>query len=82
MKHPLIQVNDIPEAGTVTADLLGREVLVTFLNGKPRAYLNVCMHHGGSLTLEGDTFTCDGTARRSTYGLVARCRDRCGRTRG
>ena len=59
MKEPLIQVSDIPEGGTVTADLLGREVLVTFLNGKPRAYLNVCMHHGGSLTLEGGTFTCD-----------------------
>ena len=59
MKEPLIRVSDIPQEGTVTADLLGREVLVTLLNGKPRAYLNVCMHHGGSLTLEGGTFTCD-----------------------
>jgi nitrite reductase/ring-hydroxylating ferredoxin subunit len=59
MQEPLIQVSDIPEGGTVTADLLGREVLVTFLNGKPRAYLNVCMHHGGSLKLEDDTFTCN-----------------------
>jgi nitrite reductase/ring-hydroxylating ferredoxin subunit len=59
MKEPLIQVSDIPEGGTVTVDFLGREVLVMFQNGKPRAYLNVCMHHGGSLTLEGDTFTCD-----------------------
>jgi hypothetical protein len=47
MKEPLIQVSDIPEGGTVTADLLGREMLVMFLNGKPRAYLNVCVHHGG-----------------------------------
>jgi 3-phenylpropionate/trans-cinnamate dioxygenase ferredoxin subunit len=59
MREPLIPVSDIPEAGTVTADLLGREVLVTMLNGKPRAYLNVCMHHGGPLSLEGDTFVCD-----------------------
>ena len=59
MKAPLLQVSDIPEGATVTADLFGREVLVMLLNGKPRAYLNVCMHHGGPLTLEGDTFTCD-----------------------
>ena len=58
MKEPLIPMSDIPEEGAVKADLLGREVLVTMLNGKPRAYLNVCMHHGGPLSLEGDTFTC------------------------
>jgi nitrite reductase/ring-hydroxylating ferredoxin subunit len=52
-------MSDIPQEGTVTADLLGREVLVMMLNGKPRAYLNVCMHHGGPLTLEGERFTCD-----------------------
>ena len=59
MKEPLIPLSDIPQEGTVTADLLGREVLVTMLNGKPRAYLNVCMHHGGPMSLDGDTFTCD-----------------------
>jgi nitrite reductase/ring-hydroxylating ferredoxin subunit len=59
MREHLIRVSDIPQDGTVTADLLGREVLVILLNGKPRAYLNVCMHHGGPLTLEDDTFTCD-----------------------
>jgi nitrite reductase/ring-hydroxylating ferredoxin subunit len=58
MRHPLIPVNDIPESGSVSADLLGREVLVTMLNGKPRAFINVCMHHGGPLVLEDDRFTC------------------------
>jgi nitrite reductase/ring-hydroxylating ferredoxin subunit len=58
MKEPLIPIGDIPSEGTVTADLMGREVLVMLLNGKPRAYLNVCMHHGGPLSLEGDTFAC------------------------
>jgi nitrite reductase/ring-hydroxylating ferredoxin subunit len=58
MKEPLIPMSDIPQEGTVTADLLGREVLVMMLNGKPRAYLNVCMHHGGPLTLEGESFAC------------------------
>jgi nitrite reductase/ring-hydroxylating ferredoxin subunit len=55
----LIAVSDIPETGTVSADLLGKEVLVTMLNGKPRAFINVCMHHGGPLVLEGGRFTCE-----------------------
>jgi nitrite reductase/ring-hydroxylating ferredoxin subunit len=59
MREPLIAVSDIPDSGTVSADLLGREVLVTMLNGKPRAFMNVCLHHGGPLVLEGDRFTCD-----------------------
>lgn len=59
MREPLIAVSDIPETGTVSADLLGREVLITMLNGKPRAFINVCMHHGGPLVLDGDRFTCE-----------------------
>jgi nitrite reductase/ring-hydroxylating ferredoxin subunit len=59
MREQLIRITDIPPTGIVTVELLGREVLVMLLNGKPRAYVNVCMHHGGPLTLEGDTFTCD-----------------------
>jgi nitrite reductase/ring-hydroxylating ferredoxin subunit len=59
MREQLIRVSDIPQDGTVTADLLGREVLVMVLNGKPRAFVNVCMHHGGPLTLDDDTFKCE-----------------------
>lgn len=59
MREPLIKISDIPSVGTVTVDLMGREVLVMLLSGKPRAYVNVCMHHGGPLSLEGDTFVCD-----------------------
>jgi nitrite reductase/ring-hydroxylating ferredoxin subunit len=59
MKHPLMPVRDIPSEGTVTADLMGRPVLVMLLQGKPRAYINVCMHHGGPLVLEDDRFTCE-----------------------
>jgi nitrite reductase/ring-hydroxylating ferredoxin subunit len=58
MRHPLIPLNEIPQNGAVTADLLGREVLVMLLNGKPRAFVNVCMHHGGPLSLNGDRFVC------------------------
>jgi nitrite reductase/ring-hydroxylating ferredoxin subunit len=59
MREPLIPMSDIPQEGTVKVDLYGREVLVMLLNGKPRAYANVCMHHGGPLSLEGDTFVCE-----------------------
>jgi nitrite reductase/ring-hydroxylating ferredoxin subunit len=59
MRHPLLAVSDIPQTGSVPADLLGREVLVTLVNGRPRAYMNVCQHHGGPLVLEGDRFTCE-----------------------
>jgi nitrite reductase/ring-hydroxylating ferredoxin subunit len=58
MREALIRVEEIPLDGAVTVDLLGREVLVMMLNGKPRAFANVCMHHGGPLTLQGDTLTC------------------------
>jgi nitrite reductase/ring-hydroxylating ferredoxin subunit len=51
-------LRDIPESGPVSAELLGREVLVTMLNGRPRAFINVCMHHGGPLVLEDYRFTC------------------------
>jgi len=59
MGEPLIRVSDIPEAGIVSAQLFGRDVLVTLVNGKPRAYADVCMHHGGPLILQGDRFTCE-----------------------
>jgi nitrite reductase/ring-hydroxylating ferredoxin subunit len=59
MREQLIAVDEIPPEGTVSAELLGREVLVMMQNGHPRAYLNVCMHHGGPMTLDGDTFTCE-----------------------
>jgi len=58
VREPLLPVTEIPETGSVSADLLGREVLVTMVNGHPRAYINVCQHHGGPLVLEGDRFTC------------------------
>jgi nitrite reductase/ring-hydroxylating ferredoxin subunit len=59
VRHRLLPVSDIPQTGSISADLLGREVLVTLVNGKPRAYINVCQHHGGPLVLEGDRFTCE-----------------------
>ena len=59
MREALIPISEIPQEGTVTVDLYGREVLVMLLNGRPRAYTNVCLHHGGPLSLKGDTFVCE-----------------------
>ncbi len=83
MREPLIPMSDIPQEGTVTVDLYGREVLVMLLNGKPRAYANVCLHHGGPLSLEGDTFVCEwhGSTFERANGQT-RSRVRFGRTRG
>jgi nitrite reductase/ring-hydroxylating ferredoxin subunit len=58
MRSILIRVDEIPANEAVTVDLFGREVLVMLLNGKPRAFANVCMHHGGPLKLKGETLTC------------------------
>ena len=58
MREHLIRVSDIPQDGTVTADVFGREVLVMLVNGKPRAFVSVCMHHGGSLIVDDDTLRC------------------------
>jgi len=58
MREELIPVSSIPATGTASAQLLGRDVVVTMVNGKPRAFVNVCMHHGGPLVLEDDHFTC------------------------
>lgn len=58
MRHPIIAVDEIPEFGVITVELLGREVLVMLLDGKPRAYVNTCLHHGGPLARAGDRFVC------------------------
>jgi nitrite reductase/ring-hydroxylating ferredoxin subunit len=58
VRHQLIRLDQVPETGTVTAELLGREILIMLQDGKPRAFVNVCMHHGGMLDLHGDRFIC------------------------
>jgi nitrite reductase/ring-hydroxylating ferredoxin subunit len=82
MREPLIRISDIPPEGTVTVNLLGREVLVMLLNGRPRAYVNVCMHHGGPLSWKATRSPATGTPPRSTHDLAGRSRARCGRMRG
>lgn len=58
LKVPLCAVDEIPEEGVKAIEFFGRPVLVYKVDGKPRAIANVCLHLGGPLTLEGDTFVC------------------------
>ena len=58
MQQQIIAVNEIPERGLVSAELMGREVLVMLIDGRPRVYANTCMHNGGPLSRAGDRFVC------------------------
>lgn len=58
MRVPLAPLDEIPEGGTRKADFFGREVLLTRVNGRPRAIMNVCMHLGGPLEQNGDQLVC------------------------
>ena len=58
MEQPLIALTEIPDDGTVTIDFFGREVLVSKIDGEPRATANVCTHLGGPLERCGDQLIC------------------------
>ena len=58
MKHPLINVNDIPDEGSTLVEFFGREVHVYKVDGQPKAVANTCMHFGGPLACEDGKFVC------------------------
>jgi nitrite reductase/ring-hydroxylating ferredoxin subunit len=58
MKVALCRVEEIPDDGTVSVDFFGREVLALKVDGTPKAIMNACMHIGGPLSRNGDTFVC------------------------
>lgn len=58
MQVPLARLDEIPEGGIKKADFFGREVLLTRVEGSPRAIMNVCMHLGGPLDQDGDRLVC------------------------
>ena len=70
MKVPLCSVAEIPDNGAKEITFFGRSVLVYKVDGRPRAIANVCLHLGGPLQCEGDTFVCawHGAAFSSTDG--------------
>ncbi len=71
MEQPLIAHSEVPETGVVRADFFGRDVLVTRVEGRARAYLDSCPHFGGPLERDGDTFVC--TWHEARFGLDGRC---------
>ena len=58
MKAPLIPLDQIPVEGARKIDFFGREALVYFFEGQPRAVMNACMHLGGPLELKDGQFVC------------------------
>ena len=59
MKAPLCKLEEIPDRGAKTIDFFGREALVFKVEGKPKAVLNLCMHLGGPMRLEGCKLVCE-----------------------
>lgn len=64
-------LGEVPDTGTVTADFFGRPVLVTRVDGRPRAYVDSCPHFGGPLEREGDKLVC--AWHLAEFGLDGRC---------
>lgn len=58
MKLSLLPLDQIPAAGARKIDFFGREVLVYFFEGRPRAVMSTCMHLGGPLELKDGEFVC------------------------
>ena len=58
MKQPLVRLEEIPEDGVAKVEFFGREVLVRMVDGRPRAFVNACLHLGGPLELDGGRFVC------------------------
>jgi nitrite reductase/ring-hydroxylating ferredoxin subunit len=58
MKSLICKLNEIPDSGSKTIHFFEREVLIYKANGLPMATVNTCMHLGGPLIKEGDSFVC------------------------
>jgi nitrite reductase/ring-hydroxylating ferredoxin subunit len=58
MKHRLIDLADIPDAGTVLVPFFGREVHVWRHGDGARAAVNVCLHLGGPLECRDGRLVC------------------------
>lgn len=66
MKHPLIPTDQIPDDGVATVAFFGREVFVRKVAGRPKAFVNLCLHLGGHLELQGDRFVCTWHGAQTT----------------
>jgi 3-phenylpropionate/trans-cinnamate dioxygenase ferredoxin subunit len=60
VEHPLIPVNEIPAEGSAVVDFFGRQLQVLLAEGNvPAAFMNVCVHFGGTLVFEEGQFRCE-----------------------
>jgi hypothetical protein len=82
MRNALIQVNEIPQSGAATADLLGLEVLVMLPNGKPRGLRQCLLASWRTADAEVTPSHANGTAPSTTYAPAVRLRDRSGQMHG
>ena len=71
MEHPIVALQDVPETGSIRAGLFERPVLVTRVEGAPRAYVDSCPHLGGPLDRKGERLVC--AWHGAEFSLDGRC---------
>ncbi len=60
VEQPLIPISEIPAEGSALVDFFGRQLHVLLGDGnEPVAFMNVCLHFGGTLVLEDKQFRCE-----------------------
>ena len=60
VEFPLTPINEVPEEGSKLVDFFGRQLhVVRGADGAPAAYMNVCLHFGGTLVCKDGEFRCE-----------------------
>jgi nitrite reductase/ring-hydroxylating ferredoxin subunit len=58
MKATICKLDEIPSEGCKSIQFFDRDVLVYRSQGLPMATINTCVHLGGPLEREGNSFVC------------------------
>ncbi len=60
VEYPLTRVDEIPDDGSKLVDFFGRTVhVLRGAGGAPSAFMNVCMHFGGTMVCANGEFRCE-----------------------
>jgi nitrite reductase/ring-hydroxylating ferredoxin subunit len=60
VEYPLTAVDAIPVEGSALVEFFGRQIhVVRGVDGAPAAFMNVCMHFGGTLGCADGEFRCE-----------------------
>ena len=60
VEYPLTPVSEIPDTGSKVVEFFGRQLHVVRGEGDaPAAFMNVCMHFGGTLVCDNGDFRCE-----------------------